>query len=109
MRRKQAVSKVRSSERLKRKASVVDSEADSTHEAVSKVRSSERLKRKASVVDSEADSTHEDYPAKAPAAVPMSRREYRKLHFIAKDEDDDDEDEDSLLEAPQQNGIPPVL
>ncbi|XP_041130683.1 UPF0688 protein C1orf174-like isoform X2 [Polyodon spathula] len=50
----------------------------------------------------------QDYPAKAPAAVPMSRREYRKLHFIAKDDDDDDDDddEDSLLEARQQNERP---
>ncbi|KAK6472311.1 UPF0688 protein C1orf174-like protein isoform X1 [Huso huso] len=203
MRRKQAVRKVRSSERLKRKTSVVDSEADSTHESsLKKIVSQSSSKRQkcedlAETVDhltagkllengdgnAEGDSlgkpgehcttatgmnkpfhtdTNEtsegclrletaekngciqeaqsvpraefqmdnsifidedsnqpmpvgqffgnielvqDYPAKAPAAVPMSRREYRKLHFIAKDDDDEDEDEDSLLEAPQQNGV----
>ncbi|XP_028663155.1 UPF0688 protein C1orf174 homolog isoform X1 [Erpetoichthys calabaricus] len=36
----------------------------------------------------------QDYPTRSPAAVSMSRREYRKLHFIAKDDDEEEEDDD---------------
>ncbi|KAJ8371148.1 hypothetical protein SKAU_G00111760 [Synaphobranchus kaupii] len=46
----------------------------------------------------------QDYPAaRAPASVPMSRREYRRLHYIAKDDSDDDIYEDGHLETPQQS------
>ncbi|XP_066546964.1 UPF0688 protein C1orf174 homolog isoform X2 [Amia ocellicauda] len=45
----------------------------------------------------------QDYPPRAPVAGRMNRREYRRLHFIAKDDDDDDFFEDSHLEVPQQN------
>nr|XP_015192652.1 PREDICTED: UPF0688 protein C1orf174 homolog isoform X1 [Lepisosteus oculatus] len=47
----------------------------------------------------------QDDPPRAPATVPMSRREYRRLHFIAKD-DEDDLYEDSHVEQPQQNESP---
>ncbi|KAJ8386879.1 hypothetical protein AAFF_G00165800 [Aldrovandia affinis] len=45
----------------------------------------------------------QDYPARTPASVPMSRREYRRLHFIAKDDSDEDVYEDNHLETPQQS------
>ncbi|XP_014345648.1 UPF0688 protein C1orf174 homolog [Latimeria chalumnae] len=36
----------------------------------------------------------QDLPLQEPPSVPMSRREFRKLHFIAKDDDDDEEEEE---------------
>uniref|UniRef100_A0A0E9X5Q4 Uncharacterized protein n=1 Tax=Anguilla anguilla TaxID=7936 RepID=A0A0E9X5Q4_ANGAN len=44
----------------------------------------------------------QDYPPRAPASTPMSRREYRRLHYIAKDDSDDDIYEDDHPETPQQ-------
>ncbi|KAI1892583.1 hypothetical protein AGOR_G00135080 [Albula goreensis] len=46
----------------------------------------------------------QDYPPRTPTSVSMSRREYRRLHYIAKD-DSDEEDiyEDSQPETQQQN------
>ncbi|KAJ8264964.1 hypothetical protein COCON_G00140630 [Conger conger] len=47
----------------------------------------------------------QDYPARAPASLPMSRREYRRLHYIAKDDSDDDLHGDGDLETPRQDRI----
>ncbi|KAG7472797.1 hypothetical protein MATL_G00112700 [Megalops atlanticus] len=46
----------------------------------------------------------QDYPPRAHAVVPMSRREYRRLHYIAKEDSDEDVYEDSYLETLRQNG-----
>ncbi|XP_036389581.1 UPF0688 protein C1orf174 homolog isoform X2 [Megalops cyprinoides] len=45
----------------------------------------------------------QDYPPRAHAAVAMSRRQYRRLHYIAKEDSDDDVYEDSYLETLQHN------
>ncbi|XP_077168786.1 UPF0688 protein C1orf174 homolog [Paroedura picta] len=38
----------------------------------------------------------QDLPAPTLVRAPANRREFRKLHFIAKDDDDDDEDEEGI-------------
>ncbi|KAL4646094.1 hypothetical protein GN956_G9799 [Arapaima gigas] len=50
----------------------------------------------------------QDYPARTPVKAEVNRREYRKLHFIAKedsDDDDDDDQDDGPLGLGQQEGV----